>query len=138
MKQKVSHTLLYKHSVFWVSLSMLMVFLISALYYAYKMLEIVVSTQKLVHKRLLDASTFMYCHFETFVHFTKKLLFFNCFFIYFGNFDVFFICAFFAIRAFWLIFGVLTFAKFVEFLKISYGRQVLSFFSSPKICLIYT
>ena len=84
MKQKVSHTLFYKHSVFWVSLSMLMVFLISALYYAYKMLEIVVLTQKLVHKRLLDTSAFMYCHFETFIHFTKNLLllllFFSCLF----------------------------------------------------------
>ena len=76
MKQKVSHSLFYKHSVFRGSLSMLMVFLISALYYAYKMLEIVVLTQKLVHKRLLDASTFMYCHFETFIHFTKNLLLF--------------------------------------------------------------
>ena len=44
MKQKTSYMLFYKHNVFRVSLIMLMVFLISALYYTYNMLEIVEST----------------------------------------------------------------------------------------------
>ena len=39
--EKILHTIFYKHCVFWVSLSMLMVFLISVLYFACNMLEIV-------------------------------------------------------------------------------------------------
>ena len=38
---KFTNTLFFKHSVFWVSLSMSMIFLIPALYYAYNMLRIV-------------------------------------------------------------------------------------------------
>ena len=58
--------------------------------------------------------------------------------MYFGNFDVFSHMLIFAIRAFWLIWDVLTFAKFVEFLKRSMvrgGRYFLIF--QPKDMVNY-
>ena len=51
--ENISHAF-FKHSVFWIRLSM--VFLILALYYACNMFEIVEST--LGHKQLFGASTF--------------------------------------------------------------------------------
>ena len=71
MKQKMSYTLFYMHSVFWVSPSMLMVSLILALYYAFNMLEY----------GIIFNSLFLL-------------------FIYFGNLDVFLDTLILAIRAF--------------------------------------
>ena len=76
----------------------------------------------------LTLQHFMYIHFETFCTFnlfSANLLFLIIvcfFFIYFGNFDVFSHMLNFAIWAFWLILGVLTLTKFVEFVKWSTVR----------------
>ena len=53
------------------------------------------------------------------------------FFMYFGNFNVFLHMLIFAIMAFWLISDVLTFAKFVEFMKRSTIRGDRYFFYFP-------
>ena len=102
-------TLFYMHSVFWVSPSMLMVSLILALYYACNILEY----------GIIFNSLFLL-------------------FIYFGNLDVFLDTLILAIKAFWLISDLLTFAKFVESLKrsmVSRGRYFLIF--QPKDMLNY-
>ena len=84
--------------------------------------------------------TFILRHFlkryTKYTFFCKNLFFLIVcfFFIYFGNFDIFSHMLISAIRAFWFILDVLTFAKFVEFLK-KKGETVI-LFSSPKIYLI--
>ena len=67
-----------------------------------------------------------------------KNLFKFFFLIYFGNFDVFSPEFIYAVRAFWLISGVLTFVKFVEILKrstVGGGRYFLIFQSKDMLNL---
>ena len=66
MKQKMSYALFYKHSVFWVSISMFMVFLILALCLQHawnNRIYIKVGTENIC----LALQNFMYFHFDTFV-----------------------------------------------------------------------
>ena len=128
MKQKVPHIVFVSVVFFfWVSFSMLMVFLISALYYACNMLEIVESTQKSVHKRTFDTSTFLYFHFETFAQkiqnicnvFSKPLLFFNSLILFLTVLEFFTCsaCAYFCNQGILINFGCIDFHKICGILK---------------------
>ena len=70
--------------------------------------------------------------YKTVAVFLVKIYYFLivCFFFYFGNLDIFSHMLIFAIKAFPLIWAVLTFAKFVQFLKrstVKGGRYFLIF-----------
>ena len=120
---------------FWVSLSMLMVFsnfsLILCSQYAWNSgIYIKIGIQTFVwHTSIL--CIFILKHFskgyKTFAIFSVKIYYyFNSlvsFFVYFGDFDVFWHVLTFAVTKIWLVSGVLTFAKFVEFLKRSTVRE---------------
>ena len=114
IKQKISNTLFYKRSFFGGVPSKLIFFLISALNYAFNMLEIVQSTLKQLNKRLFGGSTF-YVHLRHLIDLPKnKIHSCNSQFLFLSILEIMFSCmCLFAVRAFS---GVLTFAKFVTFL----------------------
>ena len=120
----MSYTLVYKHSVFfWVSLSMLMVFLILVLQYAWNSrIYIKVGTLMFFWCSNILCTSILKHVLQVLINFFFKFL---CCSFFFLIFDIFLHMLIFAIRAFWLISDVLTFLKICGIWEKKWGRYFL-------------
>ena len=117
--------------VFWVSLTMLLVLLVSAFMIAWNSriyINICLMSQHFMYFTLRYFSERYNKTFSIFLVEIYLFLMVLFFFLYVFEILMFFASAYFAIRAFCLILGIWTLAKFVEFLKRSMVRGGRYFF----------